>query len=66
MENFSAVKRIDGVEEPKWTDSPYGPEELRKKLSVVPVKDIRNLGISFPIPDLADEYKASVSSPAFI
>lgn len=62
VEFFSPVKCIDGIEPPTWPESPLGPEELKKKLSVVPIKDLRNLIINFPIPDLTDSYKACVSA----
>ncbi|XP_034244574.1 insulin-degrading enzyme isoform X2 [Thrips palmi] len=58
VEYFSAVKCIDDVEPPTWPESPLGPDELKKRLSVVPIKDLRNLVINFPIPDLTDFYKA--------
>ena len=58
VENFSHVKCIDGVTPPIWTESPFGPEQLKKRLFMVPIKDRRNLVISFPIPDLTEYYKA--------
>ncbi|KAJ1521592.1 hypothetical protein ONE63_003243 [Megalurothrips usitatus] len=59
VENFSQVKCRSNVEPPSWPEHPYGPEQLKKKLSVVPIKDQRNLVILFPIPDLSKHYKAS-------
>lgn len=49
------------VEKPEWNDHPFGPEQLGMKGYVVPVKNLRNLNISFPIPDLRDYYKSGVS-----
>lgn len=40
-------------------DHPYGPEQLKSKGFIVPVKDLRNLNIMFPVPDLHKYYKAS-------
>lgn len=47
---------------PEWNEHPYGPEQLRTKGLVVPVKDLRNLNITFPIPDLQEYYKSGVSN----
>ncbi|XP_026283757.1 insulin-degrading enzyme [Frankliniella occidentalis] len=58
IENFSQVKSKDGVEPPSWPESPCGPDELQKKLLAIPVKDLRNLVITFPITDLSDHYKS--------
>jgi len=40
---------------------PFGPEQLQMKGYIVPIKDLRNLNITFPIPDLHEYYKAGVS-----
>lgn len=61
VEYFSPVKCIDGVIPPTWPESPYGPDEIKKQLFVVPIKDLRSLVITFPIPDLSEYYKACVS-----
>ena len=57
---FCDVKNFD-VELPRWPESPYGTNELRKRISVVPIKDVRYLSILFPIPDFTKHYKAAVS-----
>lgn len=44
---------------PEWTTHPFGPDQCRRLCYVVPVKDIRNLYITFPIPDLHPHYKTS-------
>lgn len=44
---------------PEWTTHPYGPNELKTMCYVVPVKDIRNLGVNWSIPDLHDYYKTN-------
>lgn len=46
---------------PEWTKHPFGLTQLKKRYYVVPVKDIRNLNITFPIPDLQPHYRSSVS-----
>jgi secreted Zn-dependent insulinase-like peptidase len=57
---FSDVKNKD-VTAPTWTEHPFGPQQLQMKGFIVPVKDLRNLNITFPIPDLHEYYKAGVS-----
>lgn len=57
---FSDVKNKN-VTAPVWTEHPFGPEQLQMKGYIVPVKDLRNLNITFPIPDLQEYYKAGVS-----
>lgn len=46
---------------PEWLSHPFGKEQCRKIGYVVPVKDIRNLYITFPTPDLHPHYKTAVS-----
>ncbi|RXG67447.1 Insulin-degrading enzyme [Armadillidium vulgare] len=55
---FSDVENHD-VEIPYWSEHPFSEKELKKKAFIVPVKDIRNLNITFPIPDLRPYYKTS-------
>ncbi|XP_070539954.1 insulin-degrading enzyme-like [Ptychodera flava] len=43
---------------PVWNDHPFKDNNLRLQCDVVPVKDIRNLHITFPIPDLDPYYKS--------
>lgn len=57
---FSEVEN-KSVTVPEWTRHPFGPEQCRKVGYVVPVKDIRNLYVTFPIPDLHPHYKTAVS-----
>nr|CAD7441027.1 unnamed protein product [Timema bartmani] len=54
---FSAVRNKE-VEVPRWPQHPFGPDQLRMKAYIVPVKDLRNLGITFPVPDLHEHYKS--------
>lgn len=49
------------VDIPEWTEHPYGPEQLQMMGYVVPVKDFRNLNISFPTPDFHVYHKTGVS-----
>ena len=46
------------VEGPSWPHHPYLPKDNRTITYIVPIKDIRNLDILFPIPDLRDDYKS--------
>ncbi|XP_045108140.1 insulin-degrading enzyme-like isoform X1 [Portunus trituberculatus] len=55
---FSEVEN-KSVSVPEWARHPFGPEQCRKVGYVVPVKDIRNLYITFPIPDLHPHYKTA-------
>lgn len=48
------------MESPEWKEHPFGPEHLQVKGYVVPVKDIRNLNITFPIPDMREHYETQV------
>lgn len=44
---------------PEWKDHPFDPDHLKLQGFVVPVKDIRSLNISFPVPDLHHLYKSN-------
>ncbi|CAI7991555.1 Insulin-degrading enzyme [Geodia barretti] len=41
---------------PVFPDHPYSPEDLQLWIECVPVKELRQLMIEFPIPDLHDYY----------
>jgi len=56
--NFSKVENKN-VEIMEWKEHPYGKDEVGMKGEVVPVKDLRNLNISFPIPDLHKHWRSS-------
>jgi insulysin len=56
---FSPVKNHE-VELPIWTESPFGPEQLQTLTEIVPVKDVRSLSLTFPIPDGFPHYKTKV------
>ncbi|XKL64356.1 hypothetical protein PGB90_004442 [Kerria lacca] len=42
-----------------YEDHPYGLEELKRKIYLVPIQDIRSLKISFSAPDVTDQYKTA-------
>ncbi|KAK2177670.1 hypothetical protein NP493_586g01027 [Ridgeia piscesae] len=44
---------------PEWPEPPFGPDQLKLTARVVPVKDIRNLNVMWPIPDLQPYYKSN-------
>ncbi|CAK8675757.1 unnamed protein product [Clavelina lepadiformis] len=52
---------FDGIENKNvspltFDSSPYRQEELQIQMDVVPIKDVRNLVLSFPIKDYTDHY----------
>ncbi|XP_011268023.1 insulin-degrading enzyme isoform X2 [Camponotus floridanus] len=47
------------VKVPIWPEHPFKDEHFRTKWYVVPIKDLRNLDITFPLPDLQQYYKSS-------
>ncbi|CAG0886100.1 unnamed protein product [Darwinula stevensoni] len=58
VELFSGVKNKD-IQAPEWLDHPYKEPQLRKVLEVLPVKDIRELTLTFPIPDYKQFYRSA-------
>lgn len=40
------------------TYHPHGPDQWAKRLSIVPVKDSRQLSLSFPMPDMTHLYES--------
>lgn len=60
VDKFSAVRNKE-VKAPIWTTPPYKQEHFKSCAYVVPIKDVRNLTIVFPTPDLHVHYKSSVS-----
>lgn len=44
---------------PEWLDHPCGCDQVKRKICAVPVKDIRNLVITWPIPDLQSYYTSN-------
>ncbi|WKY12611.1 hypothetical protein Q1695_003870 [Nippostrongylus brasiliensis] len=55
---FDAIENKD-VQPKEWLENPYGEEQLKKRIEMVPIKDSRSLMIRFPIPDLQSEYKSN-------
>lgn len=55
---FSPVEN-KSVDIPFWSEGPYGPEHVKKIFYAVPVKDLRNLSVSWTIPDLSDYYSSN-------
>lgn len=41
----------------KTWENPYGSEQLGVKVELVPIKDLRQMSLNFPIPDYTDYYK---------
>uniref|UniRef100_A0AAZ3RRR4 Insulin-degrading enzyme n=1 Tax=Oncorhynchus tshawytscha TaxID=74940 RepID=A0AAZ3RRR4_ONCTS len=44
---------------PEFPNHPFQEEHLKQFYKVVPIKDIRNLYVTFPIPDLQKYYKSN-------
>ncbi|XP_071947721.1 insulin-degrading enzyme-like [Antedon mediterranea] len=57
---FGSVEN-KSVEIPEWLEHPYGEEQVQVEYNVVPVKDLRQLNISFAIPDMSEHYKSKPS-----
>lgn len=59
IELFDGVKNKD-VEASRWEEPPFRNEQLGTCSYIVPIKDVRNLNIVFPAPDMTEHYKSSV------
>ncbi|XP_021361137.1 insulin-degrading enzyme-like isoform X2 [Mizuhopecten yessoensis] len=44
---------------PEWSEHPYGPEQCKLICYALPVKDVRNLSMSWSIPDLHPYYTSN-------
>ncbi|KAL5021570.1 hypothetical protein ScPMuIL_000725 [Solemya velum] len=55
---FAGVENKN-VAVPEWNDNPYRDTEVGTLCQVVPVKDIRNLAVTWSIPDLQPYYKSN-------
>jgi len=55
---FSGVENKE-VEIKEWKEHPYGEEQVGIRGHIVPVKDIRHLNITFPIPDLQEHWRSN-------
>ncbi|CAL1547485.1 unnamed protein product [Lymnaea stagnalis] len=47
------------VKIPKWDEPPYTEKELKTLVYAVPVKDIREMSVVWPTPDVTEFYKAN-------
>lgn len=47
------------VKAPEWTEHPFNEEHFKCKWYAVPIKDVRNLNITFPIPDLHEHFRSA-------
>lgn len=54
---FSAIRNIDRPK-PQYEGIPLTPRELKKLIKAVPVKDSRNLLLTFPVPDQYPYYSS--------
>lgn len=52
---FSEIKNKN-ITVKTYDRSPFGKEQLAKEIRIVPIKDIKELLIEFPIPDYHDKY----------
>ena len=57
---FSDVENKD-IKAPEWPEHPFNEEHFKTKWYIVPIKDIRNLNITFPIPDLQEHFRSAVN-----
>lgn len=57
---FSSIENKE-VNVPKWPQHPYTELHQGVQLKTVPIRDIRNLIMTFPIPDTRLHYKSAVS-----
>lgn len=58
VELFSQVENKK-IEVPVWPQHPFNEEHFQTKWYIVPIKDVRNLSIIFPIPDLREYYNSA-------
>ena len=61
---FTAVQNKN-IPLPKWLESPYGPNEIGKWAKLVPVKDLRQITIMFPIRDTTEFYRTGLIRTLF-
>ncbi|KAJ8667813.1 hypothetical protein QAD02_009476 [Eretmocerus hayati] len=57
LEMFSDVENKN-IEAPKWNEHPFTDEHFQTKWYIVPIKDLRNLNITFPIPDWHEHFRS--------
>ena len=61
LERFSEVED-KAVDVPEWVAPPFSPPQCATITHIVPVKDIRNLNITWGIPDLTAHYQSCPGS----
>ncbi|XP_071090018.1 insulin-degrading enzyme-like [Haliotis cracherodii] len=52
---FAGVEN-KSVSVPEWNIHPFGPDQLQRNVCVVPVKDLRQMNVSWSLPDLHPYY----------
>ncbi|XP_046427439.1 insulin-degrading enzyme isoform X1 [Neodiprion fabricii] len=55
---FSNVENLD-VDVPTWDEHPFSKENFQTRWYIVPIKDVRNLNMTFPIPDLREHFRSA-------
>ncbi|KAI8612850.1 Metalloenzyme, LuxS/M16 peptidase-like protein [Chytriomyces sp. MP71] len=63
VEKASAIKNKD-IDPPSWPGHPMTKDDLLKQIFVKPVKDLRSLKLTFPLPDLTEFYLCKPASYA--
>lgn len=58
VDKFSSIEN-KSISPAVYSSSPFRAEDLQKCIKVLPVKDVRNLIIKFPIADYTNDYKCS-------
>lgn len=58
--NLFCEVRNNKIEVPTWPEHPFKAEHFRTKWYIVPIKDMRNLNITFPLPDMQEFYRSAV------
>ena len=55
-------KEIENKNMPKmvYEEYPWGSEQLKRKIYVVPAADTRNIALYFPVPNVIPHYKTAV------
>lgn len=48
------------VIEPSWPEHPYGPEQVRRRVFAVPVKDLQQLHLIWPCEDMTGYWQSKV------
>ncbi|XP_020292220.1 insulin-degrading enzyme isoform X2 [Pseudomyrmex gracilis] len=54
---FWEVKNKE-IKVPEWPEHPFKDEHFRTKWYIVPIKDMRTLNMSFPLPDMQQYYRS--------